>query len=177
MRWSRWRPKMRAEVAEPVRVEGRVLAELYERHADAALRLAFLLTGSRGLAEDLVQDAFVRLAGRLLHLRDPGGFDAYLRKTVVNLVRSHFRRRRLERTHAERAAAVPPIEAADVSDREEMRRALMQLPVRQRTAVVLRYYEDLSEAQTAELMGCRPAAVKSLVSRAMEHLRRTIGED
>src|SRR5213080_2978600 len=79
------------------------LGELYLRHADAAVRLAYLLTGDRALAEDLVQDAFVRLAGRLVHLRDPGAFDAYLRQTVVNLSRSHFRRKKVERAYLERA--------------------------------------------------------------------------
>src|ERR671925_1042326 len=69
------------------------LGELYLRHADAAVRLAYLLTGDRSLAEDLAQDAFVRLAGRLVHLRDPGAFDAYLRRTIVNLSNSHFRRK------------------------------------------------------------------------------------
>jgi RNA polymerase sigma-70 factor (sigma-E family) len=168
---------MRVEVAERVRIEGGVLADLYARHADNALRLAFLLTGNRATAEDLVHDAFVRLAGRLLHLRDPGAFHAYLRTTVVNLARSHFRRRGVERRYAERQAPPWPVEQPDLSGREEMRLALLALPVRQRTAIVLRYYEDLSEAQTAGLMRVRPAAVKSLVSRGMATLRQMIGED
>jgi DNA-directed RNA polymerase specialized sigma24 family protein len=63
---------MQTEVGT-VRIEGGVLAELYARHAPEALRLAYLLTGDMTLAEDLVQDAFVKLAGRLLHVRDPGG--------------------------------------------------------------------------------------------------------
>src|SRR5947208_13489642 len=79
------------------------LGELYLRHADDAVRLAYLLTGERALAEDLVQDAFVRLAGRLAHLRDPGAFHAYLRRTVVNLSNSYFRRRKVERAYVERA--------------------------------------------------------------------------
>src|SRR2546428_6235029 len=78
------------------------LGELYLRHADDAVRLAYLLTGERALAEDLVQDAFVKLAGRLVHLRDPGAFDAYLRRTVVSLANSHFRRKRLERAYLKR---------------------------------------------------------------------------
>src|SRR5439155_18266071 len=78
------------------------LGELYLRHVDDAVRLAYLLTGERALAEDLVQDAFVRLAGRLVHLRDRGAFDAYLRRTVVNLCNSQFRRRRVERAYLER---------------------------------------------------------------------------
>jgi RNA polymerase sigma-70 factor (sigma-E family) len=168
---------MRVEMAERVRIEGGVLADLYARHADDALRLAFLLTGNRATAEDLVHDAFVRLAGRLLHLRDPGGFHSYLRTTVVNLTRSHFRRRGVERRHAGRQPPPQPAEQPDLSGREEMRVALLALPVRQRTAIVLRYYEDLSEAQTAELMRVRPTAVKSLVSRDMATLRRTMRED
>src|ERR687887_2103997 len=85
------------------------LGDLYLRHADEAVRLAYLLTGDRHLAEDLVQDAFVRLAGRLVHLRDPGAFHAYLRRTIVNLSNSYFRRRRVERAYLERAkGAVDP---------------------------------------------------------------------
>src|SRR5919198_5236446 len=78
------------------------LGDLYLRHADEAVRLAYLLTGDRHLAEDLVQDTFVRLAGRLVHLRDPGAFHAYLRRTVVNLTNSHYRRKRLERAYLRR---------------------------------------------------------------------------
>ena len=70
---------------------------MYLTHGSAALRLAFLLTGNRALAEDIAQDAFARMAGRLAHLRDPAAFGAYLRQTVVNLVRMHWRRERLER--------------------------------------------------------------------------------
>jgi RNA polymerase sigma-70 factor (sigma-E family) len=165
---------MRTDVG--IRIEGGVLADLYARHAGEALRLAYLLTGDAALAEDLVQDAFVRLAGRLLHLRDPGAFHAYLRKTVVNLARSHFRRKATERRFLERQAEPRPMDAPDPSNREGMRRALMALPLRQRTAVVLRYFEDLSEAQTADLMRCRPGAVKSLVFRGMSTLRTTLGD-
>jgi len=167
---------MRVEVVDRVRIEGGVLAELYARHAHDALRLAYLLTGDRATAEDLVHDAFVRLAGRLLHVRDPGGFHAYLRTTVVNLARSYFRRRGVERRHVERQAPPRSAEPPDVGEREELRLALLALPIRQRTAIVLRYYEDLSEAQTAELMRLRPAAVKSLVSRGMTTLRQMIRE-
>jgi RNA polymerase sigma-70 factor (sigma-E family) len=167
---------MRADVMA-VRMEGGVLGELYAQHAGDALRLAYLLTADASLAEDLVQDAFVRLAGRLLHLRDRGGFHAYLRQTIVNLSRSHFRRKALERRLIERQAEPPPVEPPDLSDQETTRRALMELPLRQRTALVLRYFEDLSEAQTADLMRCRPAAVKSLVSRGMTSLRTKLGAD
>ena len=96
---------MEVDLAEPREVGG--LADLYLRHGDDAVRLAYLLTGDRALAEDLVQDAFVKLAGRLVHLRDPGAFDAYLRRTIVNQANSHFRRKRVERSYLSRTAAEP----------------------------------------------------------------------
>lgn len=82
--------------------EGGRLAALYEAHAPEAARLAYLLTGDRALAEDVVHQAFVRLLGRFRDLRHPEAFRAYLRTTVVNMTRSHFRRRRVERAYVER---------------------------------------------------------------------------
>jgi len=159
------------------------LGELYLRHADDAVRLAYLLTGDRDLAEDLVQDAFVRLAGRLVHLRDPDAFHAYLRRTVVNLSHSHFRRKKVERAYSQRLRG--SIGATDgrssdrpLEDREVLWRALGRLSGRQRAAIVLRFYEDLPERQVAEILKCRPGTVKSLVSRGLETLRNEIrGED
>lgn len=99
------------ENAQVTEAEGGRLAELYVSHAAEAIRLAYVLTGDRQLAEDLVQDAFVKLAGRLAHLRDPGAFDSYLRRTVVNLTNSYFRRKRLERAYLRRTAAERPVSA------------------------------------------------------------------
>ncbi len=166
-------------VAERTRAtEG--LADLYRRHAPAAGRLAYLLTGDRGLAEDLVQEAFVRVVGRFRHLRVPDAFDAYLRRTIVNLHTSQLRRKRVERAYLERernTAGARGEPTPDVGLREELWRALLRLPVRQRAAVVLRYYEDLSERDAADALRCSPAAVKSLVARAMETLRAEIGSE
>jgi RNA polymerase sigma-70 factor (sigma-E family) len=149
------------------------LADLYARHAGEAIRLAYMLTGDRQLAEDLVQDAFVRLAGRLVHLRDPAAFDAYLRRTVVNLTNSYFRRKRLERAYLRRTAAepVPTADTPDTDRRDELWRDLQRLPARQRTAIVLRIYEDLPEQRVAEILGCRPGTVRSLLSRGLAELR------
>jgi RNA polymerase sigma-70 factor (sigma-E family) len=163
--------------SEPTRIERGVLAELYVRHAPDGLRLAYLLTGDRAAAEDLVQDAFVRMAGRLVHLRDRGGFGAYLRTTIVNLARSQFRHREIERRYQHVNSTPREATPADHSDREQMRIALLELSPRQRAAIVLRYYEDLSEAQTAEVMRCSVNAVKGLVARGMETLRAGIGEE
>ena len=159
--------------------EGSRLADLYVRHAADATRLAYLLTGDRQLAEDLVQDAFVKLAGRLVHLRDPGAFDAYLRRTVVNLANSHFRRKRVERTYLSRTAAEPTVfeEAPDTGRRDELWKGLQRLPTRQRTAIVLRVYEDLPEDRVADILGCRPGTVRSLVSRGLAELRVHVRSD
>ena len=154
---------------------GRVLAELYERHVPASGRLAYLLTGDRAMAEDLVQEAFVRVVGRFRHLRVPDAFEAYLRRTIVNLHTSQLRRRRLERAYLERQGrAELSITNPDVDAREELWRAMLALPPRQRAAVVLRFYEDLSERETADALGCSPSAAKSLVARAMQTLRARI---
>jgi RNA polymerase sigma-70 factor (sigma-E family) len=159
------------------------LGALYVRHADQAIRLAYLLTGNQALAEDLVQDAFVRLAGRLVHLRDPSAFDAYLRKTIVNLSRGYFRRRKVERAYLERMPRALERHQGhqpdqSVEDRDALWRALARLSQRQRAALVLRFYEDLSEHRVAEILDCPPGTVKSLVSRGLERLREEIrGED
>ena len=87
------------------------LEDLYVRSAPGAVRLAFLLTSDPALAEDIAQDAFIKVAGRFHHLRSPGSFDAYLRKTVVNLCMSQHRRRRVERAYLAREGSRPPARA------------------------------------------------------------------
>jgi RNA polymerase sigma-70 factor (sigma-E family) len=158
------------------------LGELYVRHVPGASRLAFLLTGDRSQAEDLVHDAFVRCIGRFGHLRAHEAFDAYLRRTIVNLHTSRLRRVRLERSFLSRARAEVGHRAAgtmpDVAGREDTWRRLLRLPPRQRAVLVLRYYEDLSERETAAVMRTSVAAVKSLTARAIAALRDEIrGED
>jgi RNA polymerase sigma-70 factor (sigma-E family) len=156
------------------------LSDLYVRQLPSVIGLAYLLMGDRSLAEDIAQEAFVRLTGRFGHLRSPEGFDAYLRKTVVNLCLSNLRHRRVERAFAERVlgqAAPLPVDIPDVTLQEELWRALRELPHRQRAAVVLRYFEDLSERQSAEILGCSVPALRSLVARAMESLRQLIRGD
>jgi RNA polymerase sigma factor (sigma-70 family) len=154
----------------------RSLEDVYVRYVPAATRLAFLITGSADIAEDIAHDAFVRVAGRFGHLRQPDAFDAYLRRTVVNLCSSYFRRLRYQRRYLERqnAKGEPVIEAPDVSERDELSRALERLPVRQRAAIVLRYYEDLSENGVAETMSCSVSAARSLIARGMQTLRRIL---
>ena len=152
------------------------LERMYLTHGSAALRLAFLLTGNRPLAEDIAQDAFARIAGRLAHLRDPAAFGAYLRQTVVNLVRMHWRRERLERTllrrhHEPSIAELGP----DLELYGDLWRGVQALPPRQRAAIVLHYYEDLPQQSAADVLGCRPSTYRSLVAQGMKTLRERMG--
>ena len=151
------------------------LADAYVRSAPGGIRLAYLLTGDRVIAEDLVQEAFVRFVGRLRFLHDPDAFEPYLRRTIVNLSKNYFRRRAVERAYLEREGptaedlSIDP----DVATYDSLRSALLRLPLRQRTALVLRYFEDLPDATIAELLRCRPATVRSLVARGLQALRTT----
>jgi RNA polymerase sigma-70 factor (sigma-E family) len=148
------------------------LGALYATHAAGAVRLARRITGDRMLAEDLVQEAFLRLATRFPDLRDPGAFGAYLRTTVTNLARSHYRRVSLERTCLERVGT--PVMARDPETHPEVWDAVLRLPPRQRAAIALRYYEDLSVGQVADVLGCPAGTVKSLASRGTARLRRDL---
>ena len=126
-----------------------------------------------------MQEAFIRVAGRFRHLRVPDAFDAYLRRTVVNLYTSHLRRTKLERayvgTHGVERHIAPGAQRPGSA-----RRALASaatLPERQRAAIVLRFYEDLSEQQSAAILDCSPGALNQLVVRGMTTLREQIGDD
>jgi RNA polymerase sigma factor (sigma-70 family) len=162
-----------------VRVERSTLDELYERHVAGAIRLATLLTGDLSMAEDLAHEGFIRSAGRFRHLRTPTSFDAYLKRTVVNLAHERFRRLRLEREAVRREGVEEPVARAAYSpeDREVVWSAILRLPFRQRAAIVLRYYEDLSEEQTAVALRCSARAANSLVSRAMTTLRKDLAKE
>jgi len=155
------------------------LGELWDAHAGDALRLAYLLTGQRELAEDLMQDAFIRISGRFRDLRDPGAFGSYLKRTVVNLANSSFRRRGVERGYLERYGPMlrDAIEGPDLGMRDQMWRALQRLPERQRAALVLRYYEDMTEEQIADMLGAARGTVKSLISRGLKGLRSRMGSE
>jgi RNA polymerase sigma-70 factor (sigma-E family) len=153
-------------------------AELYWRHASEAVRLAFLLTGDQHAAEDIAQDAFVRLLGRFQERKSPDAFEAYLRRTIVNLSRDRFRKLRSERDYVAQKESSPSGQvmiAPQIEEREVIREALQTLPHRQRAALVLRFYLDLSEQQTADVLQCSLAAVKSLVTRATGALRQRMG--
>ncbi len=135
------------------------------------LRTAFLLTRDWALAEDLLQTALARAweAWR----RIEGDPEPYVRRVIVNAYASWWRRRwRGELSTADLPEeAVPTDPQTRLDDRDRLWRALDQLPRRQRAVLVLRYFEDLSEAEVAEAMGCSVGTVKSQASRALAKLR------
>jgi RNA polymerase sigma-70 factor (sigma-E family) len=144
----------------------RSLAGLYAELYQPMVRLAYLLTGSVSVAEDLVQDSFARLHQRWNRVRTPS---AYLRTSVVNACRAFHRRAHRERARfADLASEQVSAETPMVLD------VLATLPYRQRAALVLRYWEDRPEAEIAEFLGCRPATVRSLVHRGLRTLREVI---
>lgn len=149
------------------------LEALYRDRIQPSLRLAHLLTGDRARAEELVHDAFLRIAPRLADLENPAG---YLRATLVNLCRDDGRRAAVARRHPrERPLTAPPPSIPATSS--AVWSALRELPERQRIALCLRFYDDLSDADIAEVLGVRPATVRSLVHRGLTTLREVVPRD
>jgi RNA polymerase sigma-70 factor (sigma-E family) len=144
-------------------------ADFYRAEQPAMIRLAYLLTSKHEVAADLTQDAFVRLHARWGAVDDPV---AYMRRSVVNACRSHHRRAALHRRRA--PVAMAGLGGPLALEADELFDALSHLGARERAAIVLRFYEDLSERDTAHVLGCRPGTVGSLVHRALEHLREEI---
>jgi RNA polymerase sigma-70 factor (sigma-E family) len=156
------------------------LAALHQAHYASLVRLATLVVGDVGTAEQLTQDAFVKLQLRWGGLREPDKAPAWLRSAVLNGARSHLRRRRVSDRYAARhvaaPAAVTPESASERrAEHERVVAALRRLPRRQREAVALRYYLDLPEAEIATTMGTSTGSVKTHLHRGLaalaEHLR------
>jgi len=136
------------------------------------LRTAYLLTGNRADAEDLVQSALAKTYLAWDRIEDRGALDGYVRRAMVNTHISWWRRRRLEEYPTDEVpdqAVADPSGTSDLQD--TLRRAVDRLPQRMRAAVVLRYYEDMTEAEVADVLGVSLGTVKSTVSRAVAKLR------
>ena len=152
------------------------LEQLYAAHWRSLVRLAAMLVGDVGTAEEVVQDAFVAVHARWRRLRDPDRALAYLRQSVVNGARSVLRHRQVVARHLARQPK--PIDAAPADDRAgdlDRRRAVLDalrdLPPRQREVIALRHYLQLSEAEIADALGISRGAVKSHASRGAASLR------
>ena len=144
------------------------LVEAYAGQRLGLVRLAYLVTGDRDAAEEVVQEAFVSTMRAWQTVREPG---PYVRRAVVNASRSWLRRRSLERRHAESPAdSTGPAPSAP----DELWDVLARLNERQRAAIVLRYYEGLPDAEIATMLGCREATVRTTIHRALAALRREI---
>ncbi|HKS99095.1 MAG TPA: SigE family RNA polymerase sigma factor [Rugosimonospora sp.] len=166
-----WEVRVGAQRAEVV--DSVDLAQLYQAHRLALVRLAILLVDDLPTAEDVVQDAFGKLHARWRRLRDPNAALGYLRVAVVNGCRSVLRRRRTARLFIPPAPAPEPGADAVALLAEEHREVLAglnRLPRRQREVLVLRYWSDMSELEVAEALGISRGTVKSTTSRALAAL-------
>jgi RNA polymerase sigma-70 factor (sigma-E family) len=152
--------------------------EFMSVRSPSLFRTAYLILGDHQLAEDLLQESLIRTYVAWPRLRDVYKAEAYTRKAIVTTAISWRRRRSFH----ERATEVLPDAAVSdlgeqVTTHASIVAQLRTLPPRQRAAIVLRYYEDLSEAQTAEVMGCSVGAVKSQVSTGLGRLRDRLGRN
>jgi len=161
------------DVADELSLDG-----LFAVHYLRLVRVAWLLVRDTGRAEELVQDAFVDLHRRWSRLRTPADAAGYLHVSVVNRSRSVLRHQKVvssspaERVDVEKSAED---EALRVFEREQVLDALARLPGRQREVLVLRYYAQLSEAETAHVLGIGRGSVKSHGSRGIRALRTVLG--
>jgi RNA polymerase sigma-70 factor (sigma-E family) len=161
--------------APEVTVEG-----LFRAEYRSLVRLAALLVGDRATSEEIVQDAFVKLQQGFDRLRDPAKAPAWLRSAVLNGARSQLRKRGVRRRHLELVPpAMPGAEAGALAGEDHRRviAALRTLPTRQREALVLRFYGDLSEAETAAAMGVSAGSVKTHVHRGLAALAPVLEAD
>lgn len=154
------------------------MTEFIAARSSALLRYGYLLTGDHARAEDLVQDALIKACASWKNIREGSSPEAYVRRTMYNLNVSWWRKV----TRRERDLEDAPLRYTQVSDGAHERAehsALLQaiegLPPKQRAAVVLRYYEDQSDEEIAEVLDCSPATVRSHLSRARNHLKEAIG--
>ncbi|MEO6125840.1 MAG: sigma-70 family RNA polymerase sigma factor [Ilumatobacteraceae bacterium] len=141
------------------------LVALYEREWSSLFKVAFLLTNSHSTAEEVVQDAFVRLQTTRTRVLNPG---AYLRTMVVNACRDvHRHQVVVDRTPLPRPETT-------LAEHDELFDALASLSRRQQAALILRFHVDLSEQEIASTLGCRPSTVRSIIHRALAILRKDL---
>jgi RNA polymerase sigma-70 factor (sigma-E family) len=160
----------RARESDPTSAPG--FREYVMARSRALLRTAYLLTGNLADAEDLVQAALAKTFLAWDRIEDRAAVDGYVRRAMVNTHISWWRRRRIEEYPTDEIPDQAVADHAVASDLQEtLRRAIDRLPQRMRAAVVLRYYEDMTEAEVAEVLGVSLGTVKSTVSRAVAKLR------
>lgn len=147
------------------------LADAYRLHHDDLVRQAYLLVGSAEEAQDLVQDVFVRSHRHWDRVIEPA---PYLRRAVVNACKSHHRRNFARRNRPQFPGSDGAVQVVTAGN--ELYDVLAGLAYRQRAAIVLHFYADLSERDIAAALGCRPGTVGSLIHRGLEQLRKVVEE-
>ena len=169
-----WRPPI--AIFRPSQTRLDQLGAWFDSEYPGLLRFAYFVCGNRSHAEDLVQDAFVRLYKAGARVEGPS-IGAYARRTIVNMSRSAFRRTGREASALRRLG--PPAATTDGPDpaiRDEMWRAIQGLSSRQRAVVALKFYEDMSERDIAATLGMSAGSVKKHADRALTHLRAALGD-
>jgi RNA polymerase sigma-70 factor (sigma-E family) len=171
-------PAARAAAAEPslanspADFEDPAFSDYVLARSRALLRTAYLLTGNQADAEDLVQSALAKTYLAWDRIADRNALDGYVRRAMVNTHISWWRRRRLDEFPTDDLPDQAVADHAVNSDMQEsLRRAIDRLPQRMRAAVMLRYYDDMTEAEIAQALGISLGTVKSTVSRAVARLR------
>jgi RNA polymerase sigma-70 factor (sigma-E family) len=154
-------------------------AEFASARSAALFRAAYLMVGDHALAEDLLQEALTKTYVAWPRLRDVNNAEAYTRKAITTTAISWWRRKSWQ--NEKPRGDLPDLGHAghgdDIAQRDWLWRELQSLPPRQRAAIVLRYYEDLTEAQTADALGCSVGTVKSQVFDGLKKLRQALGTE
>lgn len=153
------------------RPESTAFDHFFRAEYPRTVRLAHLLTGSNAVAEELAQDAFARMFPRFATIDEPA---AYLRVTTLNVCRNWLRHRHREQGRYSRHGVTPVNTVELPPGEDELLAVIAELPYRQRAVLVMRYWLDLTEADIAASLGCRPGTVKSLHSRALATIRKEL---
>jgi RNA polymerase sigma-70 factor (sigma-E family) len=153
------------------------ISDFVQAHHQRLVRFGYLLAGDQAAAEDLVQSAMLDTIRRWDRIQRRDSAEAYVRRAMVNRQRATWRRKSsTEHLRAVMPERPTPDRTGQVDDLDLLHRALLQLPSKQRAAVILRFYEDQSEAHTAIVLDCSVGNVKSLTSRGIARLRTLITE-
>ncbi|MGI9602670.1 MAG: RNA polymerase sigma factor [Acidimicrobiales bacterium] len=154
-----------------------LIEDMYHRHARGLVRMARLFVDDRNAAEDLVQEAFIRLSRSAGRIREPHKAAAYLRSIVLNLARDHNRRGLVSLRHRlplDRRVAAVEDTVVVAEEHEQVLDALRELPTRQRDCLILRYYDELGIDEIADTLGVSRNSVKTHLTRGMRALERSL---
>jgi RNA polymerase sigma-70 factor (sigma-E family) len=159
----------------PMKPKDAVFSDLFSSEYERLVRLAYGMLGEMPTAEEVVMEAFTSVFAKWSNIRKPERIDVYLRRSVINQSRSTIRRLYAERKANSKHAVTG--EATSLEPQSELLDVVLRLPWRQRSCVLLRYYEDLTEREIGEILDCSIGTVKTHLSRARRSLEVTLRED